>query len=39
MFDRFDVTLEQLNGANANTRGYTNFVVGVTIVIPPKGGC
>ncbi len=36
---KFDVTLEQLNGANANTRGYTNFVVGVTIVIPPKGGC
>ena len=31
---KFDVTLEQLNAANANTSGYKNFIVGVTIVIP-----
>ncbi|MCY7301381.1 MAG: LysM peptidoglycan-binding domain-containing protein [Ilumatobacteraceae bacterium] len=30
----FDVTLDQLNAANANTSGYTNFIVDVTIVIP-----
>jgi LysM repeat protein len=31
---QFDVTLDQLNAANANTKGYGNFIVGVTIVIP-----
>lgn len=36
---KFDVTLEQLNVANADTRGYSNFIVGVTIVIPPKSSC
>lgn len=30
----FNVTLDQLNAANANTKGYSNFIVGVTIVIP-----
>jgi len=30
----FDVTLDQLDAANANTSGYKNFIVGVTIVIP-----
>jgi LysM repeat protein len=31
---KFNVTLDQLNAANANTKGYSNFIVGVTIVIP-----
>lgn len=31
---KFDVTVEQLDAANANTSGYKNFIVGVTIVIP-----
>ncbi len=31
---KFDVTLDQLNVANANTKGYANFIVGVTLVIP-----
>lgn len=31
---KYNVTLDQLNAANANTKGYTNFIVGVTIVIP-----
>lgn len=36
---KFDVTVEQLNEANVNTQGYTNFIVGVTIVIPAKADC
>jgi LysM repeat protein len=36
---KFDVTLDQLNAANANTKGYKAFIVGVTIVIPAKSGC
>ncbi len=31
---KFDVTVAQLDAANANTSGYKNFIVGVTIVIP-----
>jgi LysM repeat protein len=31
---KFDVTVAQLDAANANTKGYKNFIVGVTIVIP-----
>lgn len=32
--NRFDVTLEQLNAANANTPGYASFIVGTVIQIP-----
>lgn len=32
--NRFDITLDQLNAANANTPGYTSFIVGTEIVIP-----
>ena len=31
---KFDVTVAQLDAANATTKGYKNFIVGVTIVIP-----
>ena len=33
---KFDVTVEQLNAANANTQGYGAFYVGLEIVIPEK---
>ncbi len=36
---KFDITVAQLDEANANTKGYTNFVVGVKIIIPAKEGC
>ncbi len=36
---KFDVTVQQLDEANVNTKGYTNFVVGIKIVIPAKAGC
>jgi LysM repeat protein len=31
---QYDVTVAQLDAANVNTKGYTNFVVGVKIIIP-----
>ena len=31
---KYDVTVAQLDAANANTKGYKNFIVGVKIVIP-----
>ncbi len=31
---KFDVTVAQLDAANTATKGYQNFIVGVTIVIP-----
>ena len=31
---QYDVTLDALNAANANTQGYQNFIVGVKIIIP-----
>ena len=31
---KYDVTVAQLDEANVNTKGYTNFIVGVKIVIP-----
>lgn len=31
---KYDVTVAQLDAANVNTTGYTNFVVGVKIIIP-----
>jgi LysM repeat protein len=37
--EKFDVTVGQLDEANANTKGYTNFIVGVKIIIPAKEGC
>jgi LysM repeat protein len=33
---KFDVTVDQLNAANANTPGYSSFYVGLEIVIPAK---
>ena len=36
---KFDVTVAQLDEANANTKGYKNFIVGVKIIIPAKEGC
>lgn len=36
---KFDITVDQLAAANANTPGYRNFVVGTTLVIPKKDGC
>ena len=37
--DKFDVTLDALNAANAGTPGYAGFVVGIEIVIPAKADC
>jgi LysM repeat protein len=36
---KFDVTVAQLDAANADTKGYKNFIVGVKIIIPAKEGC
>jgi LysM repeat protein len=36
---KFDVTVEQLDAANAATTGYSAFYPGLVIVIPPKAGC
>jgi LysM repeat protein len=36
---KFDVTVEQLDAANAGTTGYSAFYPGLVIVIPPKSGC
>jgi len=36
---KFDVTVEALNAANANTPGYSSFYVGLEIVIPAKSDC
>ena len=35
----FDVTVEALRAANANTAGYSSFYPGLTIVIPGKSDC
>jgi LysM repeat protein len=37
--EKFDVTVEALNAANAATPGYGGFIVGVEIVIPAKADC
>ncbi len=37
--EKFDVTVEALNAANANTQGYSSFYVGLQIVIPEKTDC
>jgi hypothetical protein len=38
---KFDVTVAQLDEANASTKGYKNFIVGVKIIIPASSatGC
>jgi LysM repeat protein len=36
---KFDVTVEALNEANAATEGYAAFYVGLDIVIPPPSDC
>jgi lipoprotein NlpD len=36
---KFDVTVDALNAANAGTPGYSGFVVGIEIVIPAKSDC
>ena len=35
----FDLTVDQLNAANANTKGYKSFAVGLKIVIPKGSNC
>jgi LysM repeat protein len=37
--NKFDVTVEALNEANAATEGYSGFYVGLEIVIPPPSDC
>lgn len=37
--NKFNVTVEALDAANANTAGYSAFFAGLKIVIPPKAGC
>jgi LysM repeat protein len=37
--NKFDVTVEALNEANAATEGYSSFYVGLNIVIPPPSDC
>ncbi len=37
--EKFDVTVDALNAANAGTPGYGAFIVGVEIVIPAKADC
>ena len=37
--DKFDVTVQALDAANANTAGYSAFFPGLEIVIPAKADC
>jgi len=37
--EKFDVTVEALDAANANTQGYSAFFPGLEIVIPAKDDC
>ena len=37
--EKFDVSVEALNEANAATEGYSAFYVGLDIVIPPPSDC
>lgn len=37
--NKFDVTVDALNAANAGTSGYNAFFVGLKIVIPAKADC
>ena len=36
---KFDLTVDQLNAANANTKGYKAFAVGIKIIIPKGSNC
>jgi LysM repeat protein len=36
---KFDLTVDQLNAANANTKGYKAFPVGLKIIIPKGSNC
>ena len=36
---KFDLTADQLNAANANTKGYKAFIVGTKIIIPKGSNC
>ena len=35
----FDLTVDQLNAANASTKGYKSFAVGLKIIIPKGSNC
>lgn len=37
--EKFDVTVEELDAANAGTDGYSAFYPGLTIIIPAKDDC
>ncbi|MEM8620619.1 MAG: LysM peptidoglycan-binding domain-containing protein [Actinomycetota bacterium] len=37
--ENFDVTVDALDAANANTDGYGAFIVGLEIIIPAKADC
>jgi LysM repeat protein len=37
--EKFDVSLDALNQANAGTDGYSSFYVGLVIKIPAKADC
>ena len=37
--EKFDVTVEDMDAANASTPGYSSFYPGLEIVIPPKADC
>ena len=36
---KFDLTVDQLNAANAATKGYKAFPVGIKIIIPKGSNC
>ena len=36
---KFDLTVDQLNAANANTKGYKSFGIGIKIIIPKGTNC
>lgn len=37
--EKFDTTVDELDAVNADTSGYSAFIVGVTIKIPAKTAC
>ena len=39
MAEKFDVTVDALDAANAGTPGYSAFYPGLEIVIPAKADC
>jgi peptidoglycan endopeptidase LytE len=36
---KFNLTRAQLDTANQSTKGYSNFIVGIKIIIPAASGC